>query len=86
FYGIVTRMKAPDPDKEKGEKKTSINEFMKFYNENLPSAFPRATLPFLKEFRKSYSGLFKGENSWSLDVHRKKFMDWRPQKVKPTDK
>ncbi|MFT7565656.1 MAG: hypothetical protein ACI8V7_000670, partial [Candidatus Paceibacteria bacterium] len=34
FYGIVTRMKAPDPDKEKGEKKTSINEFMKFYNEN----------------------------------------------------
>jgi hypothetical protein len=72
-------MKSPDPDKERSERKLSINEFLKFYNEGLPSSFPTASILFLKEFRKTYSGLFDGENSWSLDKHRKRFMDWRPQ-------
>ena len=49
---------------------------MKSYNEDLPSQFPRASLSLLKEFRKVHATLFSGNDSWSLDQHRKKVMDW----------
>ncbi|MEK7135801.1 MAG: hypothetical protein AAB831_01420 [Patescibacteria group bacterium] len=49
---------------------------MKSYNEDLPSQFPRASLPLLREFRKTHTTLFNGNDSWSLDQHRKKVMDW----------
>lgn len=75
-------MKAPDPNKERSEKKLSLEDFQKSYNEDLPSAFPRASLPFLQEFQKTHPALFKGRNPWSLEQHRKKFMDWRPQRTK----
>jgi len=75
-------MKAPDLDRERSEKKLSITDFLKYYNEDLPTAFPNASLPFLEEFKKTYPGLFKGQNTWSLDQHRKKFMDWHPQRTK----
>jgi len=77
-------MKTPDLDKERSEERLSIREFLKYYNEDLPSAFPRASIPFLTEFKKTYPALFKNEDSWSLDQHRKKFMDWRPQRTKQT--
>jgi len=75
-------MKAPDLDKERSEKKLSLADFLKYYNEDLPTAFPRASTPFLREFKKAYPGLFNGEDTWSLDQHRKKFMDWNPQRTK----
>ena len=75
-------MKTLDPDRERGEKKLSVADFLKYYNENLPSEFPRASLPFLREFKKTYPRLFKGKDTWSLDMHRKKFMEWRPQRTK----
>jgi len=75
-------MRAPDPHREQSERKLSVNDFLKFYNRNLPPRFPRASLSYLKEFRRTHSGLFKYENSWSLDQHRKKFMDWTPQRTK----
>jgi hypothetical protein len=75
-------MKTPDLDKERSEKRLSLDDFLKSYNENLPSEFPRASVPFLREFRKTYPALFNGEDAWSLDQHRKKFMDWRPQRTR----
>ena len=75
-------MKTHDPDKERSEEKLSLADFLKSYNENLPSKFPNASLPFLKEFQKTYPRLFKDDNLWSLIEHRKKFMDWRPQRTK----
>ena len=74
-------MKTLDPDIERGKKKLSVADFLKFYNENLPPEFPRASFPFLREFKKTYPRLFKGNDTWSLDMHRKKFMDWRPQRT-----
>jgi len=76
-------MKTPDLDRERSERKLSLTDFLKSYNKDLPDGFPPASLPVLREFRKTYSGLFKGENTWSLDKHRKKFMDWRPQRTRP---
>ena len=75
-------MKTLDLDIERSEEKHSLADFLKLYNEDLPIEFPKASESFLREFRKTYPGLFKGENTWSLDHHRKKFMDWRPQRTK----
>ena len=82
FYGIIAVMKAPDLDRIRSEKKLSPADFLKSYNENLPSAFPRASLPFLKIFKKANPALFKDKSPWSLDQHRKKLMDWLPQHIK----
>jgi len=79
---LLCVMKTLDLDRERSEMKLSLTDFQKIYNEDLPPRFPRASLAFLREFRKTYPGLFKGDNAWSLDQHRKKFMDWPPQRVK----
>lgn len=75
-------MKSPDLDRARSERELTLPEFLACYNENLPTSFPRASLPFLKEFRLRYPGLFKVTGAWSLDVHRKKVMDWLPAHVK----
>jgi len=69
-------MRTPDYDRERSEKKRSLSEFLKSYNENLPDAFPRVSEILLKEFKKDHAGLFVRGNAWSLDQHRKKVMDW----------
>ena len=72
-------MKSPDLDKQRSEKKLLLAEFLKSYNDSLPKDFPRATLPVLEKFRENYPSLFKADNLWTLDQHRKKLMDWLPQ-------
>lgn len=71
-------MKAPDLDKERSERKLSLGEFLTAYNRGLPKAFPRASAVFLNRFQEAYPSQFK-DGMWSLDLHRKKFMDWLPQ-------
>lgn len=50
--------------------------FIQYYNKNIPDAFPRATFETLEKFRVLYPSLFKKNNEWTIDKHRKKFMDW----------
>lgn len=69
-------MKAPDLDKERSEKPHTLAEFLKLYNENLPLSFPRVSAVQLAEFRSTHLGFFKPYDVWSLDLHRKKVMDW----------
>ncbi len=69
-------MRAPDLDRERSEKVRSLAEFLKLYNENLPLAFPRASAVLLEQFESAHAGLFKARGVWSLDLHRKKVMDW----------
>lgn len=69
-------MKLPDLDKIRSEKALSFGDFLKSYNADLPANFPRASLALLREFKRSHAALFKNENVWSLDQHRKKVMDW----------
>jgi hypothetical protein len=75
-------MRLPDHDRERSEKERSLPEFLEFYNKNLPASFPRASLPLLKEFQKDYPSLFKSADVWTLDIHRKKVMDWLPRRLK----
>jgi hypothetical protein len=69
-------MKLPDPDKIRSEKVHTLTEFMKLYNENLPSSFPKASAELLEQFRSKHADSFKSKGGWSLDQHRKKVMDW----------
>lgn len=69
-------MRTPDLDRARSEQSRPFAEFLRLYNENLPTAFPQATAPLLKEFRLANPNLFKAGGDWSLDQHRKKVMDW----------
>jgi len=79
---VLQAVKPPDLEKERSERKRSIDDFLTSYNKNLPAEFPRATPYFLSKFKEIYPALFSGSSSWSLDRHRKKFMDWLPQYIK----
>lgn len=73
-------MRTPDLDRERSEQSRSLAEFMSLYNATLPLAFPRASAALLKEFKNTHASLFKPGGVWSLDIHRKKVMDWlRPR-------
>lgn len=64
------------------EKSLSLSEFLRCYNEDLPTQFPQASAPLLRQFRKDHNALFRADNAWSLDQHRKKVMDWLPAHIK----
>ena len=75
-------MKGPDLDKERAEKEHSLIDFLEIYNKGLPPQFPRASSLLLEQYRDSYPSQFKNGGLWSLDLHRKKFMDWLPAYLK----
>ncbi len=54
----------------------TLGEFLKFYNQNIPDSFPRASTKKLKKFKDAYPTLFKNGDMWSVALHRKKIMDW----------
>lgn len=54
----------------------SPENFVKYYNENIPASFPRATLRILKKFQQFHPALFKKDGEWIINKHRKKLMDW----------
>jgi len=57
----------------------SLSEFLKSFNQNMPLNFPRASEGRLIKFKKEHESLFQKDNTWSLDMHRKKVMDWLPR-------
>ena len=75
-------MKGPDLDKERSEEKHTLSDFLKIYNKGLPLGFPRASASLLDAYKKAYPSQFKADNAWSLDLHRKKFMDWLTMHLK----
>lgn len=54
----------------------SLASFMETYNTNAPTNSPRASAENLKQFQEHSPSLFKSKTSWSIDKHRKRFMDW----------
>ncbi len=75
-------MKGPDLDRERSEAKHTLVNFLKIYNATLPTGFPRASASLLEKYKQQYPAQFKSSGDWSLDVHRKKFMDWLPGYLK----
>lgn len=60
------------------EKRVSLADFLKSYNKNLPTGFPKASTALLKKFKETHPLFFKHGDLWSLDEHRKKIIDWLP--------
>ena len=54
----------------------NIADFIEYYNQNIPEAFPPATRKVLEVFKETYPSLFKGSGEWVIEKHRKKLMDW----------
>ncbi len=73
-------MKKPDLDRERCEEPRSLAVFLELYNENLPESFPRASKKLLEQFKSEHISYFKTED-WSLDIHRKRVMDWLPAQI-----
>ncbi len=64
---------------KESEIQISLADFLKSYNQNMPASFPRASTALLRKFQGAHTALFKNGDRWSLDQHRKKFMDWLPR-------
>ncbi|KKR46465.1 MAG: hypothetical protein UU22_C0045G0002 [Parcubacteria group bacterium GW2011_GWA2_40_8] len=58
------------------EKQVPISSFLEAYNQNIPTGFPRASVAVLKKFQSTHPTLFKHGNMWSIDLHRKRIIDW----------
>jgi len=56
----------------------TLADFLESYNKNMPASFPRASAKLLTKFKETHPTLFKKGDTWSLDQHRKKLMDWIP--------
>lgn len=58
------------------QEQVSLLDFLKSYNQTIPMGFPKASALLLKKFKEGHAKLFKHDDLWSLDLHRKKIMDW----------
>jgi hypothetical protein len=63
-----------EPDLNFAEKSLSV--FVQYYNQNIPSQFPRASVEALETFKEAHPELFKDGPEWTIDKHRKRLMDW----------
>ena len=62
-----------------GELPVTMAGFLTAYNQNMPASFPRASLGLLEKFKADHEALFIHGDTWSLEKHRKKLMDWLPR-------
>ena len=60
------------------EAQISIAEFVLSYNQSIPTGWPKATTELLQRFKTDNTGLFKHGEMWSIDLHRKRIIDWLP--------
>lgn len=74
-------MKKYEKDLQTSQEQLTMGVFLESFNKNMPDSFPRATTQLLKRFKDSHEALFKDSNTWSLDVHRKKLIDWLPGNI-----
>jgi hypothetical protein len=78
MYGIMAAMKKYGEELKISEMRTSLADFLKSYNKNIPQGFPKASAALLKEYKNTHPLFFKHDDLWSLDEHRKKIIDWLP--------
>jgi hypothetical protein len=56
-------------------------EFLESYNRNMPEGYPHITLEIMKRFKEQNATLFKKGDVWTLDLHRKRMIQWLPQNI-----
>ncbi|MDO8183464.1 MAG: hypothetical protein Q7T49_00560 [bacterium] len=75
---MKTNTKKSNPN----ELAVTMAEFLKLYNQTIPPIFPRVSAGLLKKYKDEHTSLFKTDDLWSIDLHRKKIMDWLPNNLK----
>ena len=76
---MIAGMKNSREELEASQKKLPLLVFLQSYNDNMPQSLPRASVALLEKFKEEHLTLFKPDNLWSLDLHRKKLIDWLPR-------
>ncbi|MEK7635375.1 MAG: hypothetical protein AAB446_03035 [Patescibacteria group bacterium] len=76
-------MKSNSQELKLNEIQLSLLDFLKSFNQNMPANFPQVSEAQLLMFKKEHEALFKKGDTWSLDNHRKKVMDWLPRNTNP---
>ncbi len=56
-------------------------EFLESFNANMPAGYPHVTPEILERFKYAHPNLFKKANIWTLDLHRKRMIEWLPQNL-----
>jgi hypothetical protein len=64
----------------------TLSEFLTSFNKNMPENFPKASTALLKKFKEEHAAFFRKGDTWSLDQHRKKVMDWLPRNNDASEK
>lgn len=59
----------------------TAHEFLKSFNDNMPKGYPLVTMEILAKFKLAHPQLFKVPNRWTLDLHRKRMIEWLPQNL-----
>jgi len=72
-------MRSNTQDPKLNEVALSLSEFLESFNQNMPDNFPQASREMLLKFKREHEVLFRKGDTWSLDQHRKKVMDWLPR-------
>jgi hypothetical protein len=75
-YTTRTMRRSKYNDLEVNRETTPLAAFMESYNKSAPKGLPQASVQNLKQFQSAYPSLFKNSSDWSIDKHRKRFMDW----------
>ena len=63
------------------EIRVTASDFLVSYNQNIPEGFPKVSVSLMKKFKEEHPLLFRHDDLWSLDQHRKKLIDWLPRNV-----
>ncbi len=69
-------MKRNKEELELNQKQVPLSAFLESYNQNIPAAFPSASVAALKKFQLMHPTLFRNGDMWSVAQHRKKLIDW----------
>ncbi len=67
------------PQQNLHEVQIPLAEFLQSFNDNMPASFPRVSEEQLLRFKAEHEAFFKHGDFWSLDLHRKKIIDWLPR-------
>ncbi len=73
---LMMKSKREKEELELSQMQMPLSAFLESYNQNIPAAFPRASVIALKKFQDMHPMLFKNGDMWSTAQHRKRLIDW----------
>jgi len=73
------KVKKNTTDLKLNEIQLTLSEFLQSFNQNMSAGFPKVSEAQLLKFKSENESFFRKGDTWSLDQHRKKVIDWLPR-------